>query len=153
MNLILNRKFKLEKYSIGKLYVDGRFFCDTLEDTDRGLTNKMPLSEIQRLKKKGITAIPLGTYQVVLNVYSPKFGAKSQYAFCKGFLPRLLNVPGYEGVLIHIGNTPADTDGCILVGKNNIKGMVTNSATTFKSLYTQLEAAAKRGETINLTIL
>jgi len=153
MNLILNRKFKLEKYSIGKLYVDGRFFCDTLEDTDRGLTNKMPLSEIQRLKKKGITAIPLGTYQVVLNVYSPKFGAKSQYAFCKGFLPRLLNVPGYEGVLIHIGNTPADTEGCILVGKNNIKGMVTNSATTFKSLYTQLEAAAKRGETINLTIL
>lgn len=153
MNLILNRKFKLEKYSIGKLYVDGRFFCDTLEDTDRGLTNKMPLSEIQRLKKKGITAIPLGTYQVVLNVYSPKFGAKSQYAFCKGFLPRLLSVPGYEGVLIHIGNTPADTEGCILVGKNNIKGMVTNSAATFKSLYTQLEAATKRGETINLTIL
>lgn len=153
MNLILNRKFKLEKYSIGKLYVDGRFFCDTLEDTDRGLTNKMPLSEIQRLKKKGITAIPLGTYQVVLNVYSPKFGAKSQYAFCKGFLPRLLNVPGYEGVLIHVGNTPADTDGCILVGKNNIKGMVTNSAITFKSLYTLLEAATKRGETINLTIL
>lgn len=153
MNLILNRKFKLEKYSIGKLYVDGRFFCDTLEDTDRGLTNKMPLSEIQRLKKKGITAIPLGTYQVVLNIYSPKFGGKSQYAFCKGFLPRLLNVPGYEGVLIHIGNTPADTEGCILVGKNNIKGMVTNSAATFKSLYTLLEAATKRGETINLTIL
>lgn len=153
MNLILNRKFKLEKYSIGKLYIDGRYFCDTLEDTDRGLTNKMSLSEIQRLKKKGITAIPLGTYEVTLKFYSPKFGAKSQYSFCGGMLPRLVNVPGYEGVLIHIGNYATDTEGCILVGRNTIKGAVTNSAATFRELYGILKEADKRGEKINLTIL
>ena len=153
MNLVLNRKYKLPKYSIGKLYINGKYFCDTLEDTDRGLTAGMSLATINSLKKKGITAIPLGTYEITLNVYSPKFGARSQYAFCKGYLPRLLKVPGYEGVLIHIGNRPEDTEGCILVGENTIKGMVTSSTDTFKRLYKELETATAKGEQIILTII
>ena len=153
MNLFLDRKYKLPKYSIGKLYVNGKYFCDTLEDTDRGLKSTMSLPEIQKIKQKGITAIPTGTYEITLKTYSPKFGSRSQYSFCKGYLPRLLNVLGYDGILIHIGNYPSDTDGCILVGKNTIKGAVLNSTACFKNLYKELETAANKGEKLYITIL
>ena len=153
MNLFLDRKYKLSKYSIGKLYVNGKYFCDTLEDTDRGLKSTMSPYEIQKIKQKGITAIPTGTYEITLKTYSQKFGSRSQYSFCKGYLPRLLNVPGYDGILIHIGNYPSDTDGCILVGKNTIKGAVLNSTACFKNLYKELETAANKGEKLYITIL
>lgn len=153
MNLFLDRKYKLSKYSIGKLYVNGKYFCDTLEDTDRGLKSTMSPYEIQKIKQKGITAIPTGTYEITLKTYSSKFGSRSQYSFCKGYLPRLLNVPGYDGILIHIGNYPSDTDGCILVGKNTIKGAVLNSTACFKNLYKELETAANKGEKLYITIL
>jgi hypothetical protein len=135
MKLLLKRRFKGESYTIGSLYVDGVYFCDTLEDTDRGLTQSMPLSEIRKLKIAGQTAIPTGTYKVVTNVVSPKYSTREAYRFCGGKVPRLLDVPGYEGVLIHIGNYAKDTEGCILVGENKVKGQVVNSTATFKRLY------------------
>lgn len=151
MKITVKRIAKQPTYTIGKLYVDDKYFCDTLEDTDRGLTSSMSLSEIQKLKKQGITAIPTSTYDVTLDVISPKFSKYKQYNFCNGKLPRLLNVPGYEGVLIHIGNKPEDTEGCILVGYNTVKGQVTNSTDTFKKLYALLLEAKNNNEQITIT--
>lgn len=114
--LLLKRIARKPGYTIGKLFVDGVYFCDTLEDTDR-LDKCMSLDEIKAKKIPNQTAIPEGTYKVIVNT-SPKF---------KRLLPRLINVPGYEGVLIHRGNTAADTAGCILVGENKQVGKVLNS--------------------------
>lgn len=138
MKLELKRIFRGPKYTIGKLYVDNQYVCDTLEDTDRGLKQTDSLSSIQKKKVYGQTAIPTGTYGITLNVISPKFKDRSWAKFCNGKLPRLLNVPGYDGVLIHVGNKPEDTLGCILVGYNKIKGQLINSTEAFKKLYSVL---------------
>ena len=152
MELKLKRIFKGDKYTIGNLFINDKKFCDTLEDTDRGLDASMSVSKIIALKKFGITAIPKGTYEVVMNVVSAKFSKYKQYTFCGGRVPRLLNVPGYDGVLMHIGNKPEDTAGCILVGKNTVKGMITSSTETFMSFYKILEDASKKNEKIHITI-
>ena len=95
MELIVDRKWKKQSYTISNLLVDGKWFCNVLEDTDRGLDDSMSVAKIKSLKKSGITAIPSGTYGVTLDVYSPKFGPKSFYKeTCNGKLPRLLNVKG-----------------------------------------------------------
>ncbi len=150
MKLKLKRIARRETYTIGRLYIDGEYFCDTIEDTDRGLQQSLPLSVNQAKKKKGATAIPVGTYRVTLDVKSPRFSQKQQYKFCEGRLPRLVNVPAFDGVLIHIGNTAKDTEGCILVGRNTKVGMVTDSTNTFLKLYSRLQDA--RGEDIFITI-
>jgi hypothetical protein len=153
MKLVLKRIAKKSNYTIGKLYVDGTYFCDTLEDTDRGLSDSMKITEIQSKKIYGETAIPTGVYDITLNVYSPKFGAKSFYKeVCNGYLPRLLNVKGFDGILIHSGNKPTDTLGCILVGENKAVGQVLNSQTTFKKLYTVLKQAIDDGGSITIRI-
>lgn len=134
MKLLLKRIAKMEKYTIGKLYIDGKYFSDTLEDTDRNLTNTMSKDEIAKMKVYGKTAIPTGTYVVDMNTVSPKFGKRSWAQPYEGKVPRLQDVPGYEGVLIHPGNTADDTSGCILVGRNKVKGQVVESQNTFHSL-------------------
>lgn len=134
MKLLLKRIAKMEKYTIGKLYIDGKYFSDTLEDTDRNLTSTMSKDEIAKVKVYGKTAIPTGTYVVDMNTVSPKFGKRSWAQPYKGKVPRLQDVPGYEGVLIHPGNTADDTLGCILVGRNKVKGQVVESQDTFHSL-------------------
>jgi len=144
MKLTLNRIYKGETYTIGRLYIDGEYFCDTIEDTDRGLNDNMLVEEIKKIKKAGVTAIPTGIYKIVMNVISPKYSQvkyQKQYGYINGKLPRLVNVKGYDGILIHIGNTAKDTDGCILVGENKVKGQVINSTDTFKRLYKKLEEA------------
>lgn len=141
MELRLKRIARRSTYTIGKLYVDGEYFCDTLEDADRGLRQDMPLAVIRATKRKGITAIPTGRYRVTLDVQSPKFSKKAIYQFCNGYLPRLINVPGYEGVLIHVGNTDKDTEGCLLVGRNTQVGKVLESRKTFIALYDRLLGA------------
>ena len=146
MELTLDRKYKLTGYTIGKLYLGGVYFCDTLEDKVRELG--MDGSG----KIKGMTAIPPGRYRVTLDVKSPKYSARPAYYFCEGRVPRLLNVPYFEGILIHIGNTANDTEGCILVGENKQKGKVINSTTTYRRLWYALEEYRKKGETIYITI-
>lgn len=152
LNILLDRKYKLEKYTIGKLHIDGKYFCDTIEDKDRGLTQEMSLEEIKKRKVYGETAIPRGTYEVTLKVQSPKYKDRKQYAFCKGYVPRLKNVKGYEGVLIHIGNYAKDSLGCILVGENKVKGAVVNSTVWFKKLYEILRKADEAGKKIFIEI-
>ena len=141
MELLLERIARRDTYTIGHLSIDGKRFCDTCEDTDRGLRQDLPLSVNQAKKRRGITAIPVGRYRVTLDVKSPKYSKKKQYDFCKGFVPRLINVPAFEGILIHIGNTAADSEGCILVGRNTKVGMVPESTKTFKALYEVLRKA------------
>lgn len=154
MKLLLDRVWKKDSYTIGKLYVDDLFLCNTLEDTDRGLSQSMSLEEIKKIKKASITAIPVGVYTIDMDTVSPRFSKNSWFVkTCNGAkLPRLKDVPGFTGVLIHTGNTAKDTDGCILVGKNNVKGMVTNSKETFLCLYNKLITAHKKGEAITITI-
>lgn len=149
MELELKRIAKRDTYTIGHLYVDGVRFCDTLEDTDRGLDQKMSLAVLKARKRKGITAIPTGRYRVTLGVKSPKYSKRPQYDFCEGYVPRLINVPAYDGILIHIGNYPQDTEGCILVGRNTKVGAVLQSTETFKKLYATLK---KSTENIYITI-
>lgn len=118
-----------ETYTIGKLYVDGKYVCDTIEDKDRGLDNSMTVNEILRRKIKGQTAIPTGHYVVEIT-YSPKF---------KRMMPLLLGVKGYSGIRIHSGNTSKDTEGCLLVGKNTQVGMVTESRNTYQRLFAMMQ--------------
>ncbi len=157
MNITLIRKYKLPTYTIGKLYIDGEYFCDTLEDKDRGLTDNMTVSEISKIKVKNETAIPTGTYSITLNIVSPRFSVSSFYKqVCNGKLPRILNVKGFDGILIHVGegiNGKNLTSGCILVGKNTIKGGLTNSKECFKELYKLLKDRYDRGEKIIIKIL
>ena len=150
MEIVLNRKWKKPNYTIGELSIDGKKFCETLEDTDRGLKDTMNINEIKTIKKPHITAIPTGTYQVTLNVVSPRFGSRKFYKeVCNGKVPRLLNVKGFDGVLIHSGNKAKDTDGCILVGQNKVVGQVINSQATFRELY-KLLLSSKNNITIKI---
>lgn len=135
MKLLLERRYKKPGYTVGRLYVDGMFFCDTLEDRVRELSREKKIA--------GETAIPAGCYEVIVNI-SPKFKRK---------LPRLLNVPGFEGILIHRGNTPEDTAGCILVGENKAVGKVLNSTPYELRLTEMIERAQTAGESITIEIL
>ena len=152
MKLTLIRTYKSPQYTIGKLYIDGTYFCDTLEDPDRGLNDSLSLQEIQKLKVYGDTAIPIGTYKFNIDVISPKFKNRVWAKPCGGKLPRLENVKGYEGVLIHVGNTVKDTLGCILVGQNKVKGQVINSTNTFLELYKKIKKAYNNKEELSITI-
>ena len=143
MRILLQRHALKAGYTIGRMEINGRYFCDTLEDTDRGLRESMTEAEIAALKVKGATAIPTGTYRIDMQTRSPRFGR---------VLPRLVSVKGYSGVLIHSGNTADDTEGCILVGENRERGKVLNSRATLESLLVFLRAAQAEGEEIELTI-
>lgn len=149
MELLLRRIARKEKYTIGRLYIDGTYFCDTLEDTDRGLSQDEGLAVCKRKKIYGVTAIPTGRYRVLTNVVSQRFSKYRQYQFCGGRLPRIINVPAFEGVLIHIGNYPKDTEGCVLVGRNTVVGAVMDSTATFKKLMERLKDG---GDYIYITV-
>lgn len=139
IKLLLKRIARRPMYTIGKMYVNGEYFCDTLEDADRGLSQGISLEENRLRKVKGKTAIPTGTYKVTLDVVSNRFSKQKAYQFCNGKVPRLVDVPAFEGVLIHIGNDANDTEGCILVGENKQVGKVLNSTATFRKLYERIK--------------
>jgi hypothetical protein len=131
MKLRLERLYYKEEYTIGKLYINDEYYCDTLEDKDRELNNDMSLADILNIKVYGRTAIPKGTYKVTIT-YSPKF---------KTNLPLINDVIGYSGIRIHQGNTHNNTSGCILVGENKIKGQLINSKNTLSKLLSILSNA------------
>ena len=139
MQLVLERKWKKSNYTIGNLYINGKWIANTLEDVDRNLNSSMSVEQIKAIKKPKITAIPTGTYEVTLNVVSPKF---SKYPFYNsingGRVPRLLNVKGFEGILIHVMDGPKGaelSEGCIGVGRNLIKGGLLQGKEYYKKLY------------------
>lgn len=134
MELLVQRIAKKSEYTIGRLFVDGKYLCDTLEDRVRDLTKER--------KVPGETAIPAGRYRVIVNV-SPKFGRE---------LPRLLDVPGFEGILIHKGNSARDSAGCVLLGENKEKGRVVNSTPYELRLTRLIKEAIQRGEEVWITV-
>ncbi|MDN5752560.1 MAG: DUF5675 family protein [Nitrosospira sp.] len=121
MELRVERTDFSESSTIGRLYVDDQFECYTLED------------KVRPVKIKGKTAIPAGRYEVVIN-QSQRFGR---------LLPLFLNVPNFEGVRIHPGNTAADTEGCILVGETKNEGFVGQSKVAFERLFSKLKTASE----------
>lgn len=134
MKFTLRRIAKKESYTIGNLYVNGEYLCNTLEDKYRDL--------LAEPKVPNATAIPNGTYDIIMTM-SPRF---------KRRLPCLLDVPFFTGILIHRGNTSKDTSGCILPGENTIKGVVTNSTFWEKRIVALCESAQVRGEKITIEI-
>ena len=142
MKLRLERLWPKKDYTVGRLYVDDRLFCNTLEDriVDK---NKNGVFDGDEKKVYGESAIPYGTYKIIYN-WSPKFGRN---------LPRLLNVPHFEGILIHPGNTAADSAGCILVGKNTEVGRLTNSRYFSDELNILIDEAQQKGEPITIEIV
>ncbi len=142
MKLRLERLWPKKDYTVGRLYVDDRLFCNTLEDriVDK---NKNGVFDGDEKKVYGKSAIPYGTYKIIYN-WSPKFGRN---------LPRLLNVPHFEGILIHPGNTAADSAGCILVGKNTEVGRLTNSRYISDELNKLIDEAQQKGEPITIEIV
>lgn len=142
MEIRVKRIARKDGYTIGQMSLNGDYFCDTLEDTDRGLKDTMQVNEILAKKVKGQTAIPTGKYDVILT-FSPRF---------KRVLPLLLNVKGYEGVRAHAGNQNKDTEGCLLVGENKVKGQVINSRATLERLMSVLLECEKRKEKVTILI-
>jgi hypothetical protein len=139
MELILKRRFLKPNYTIGKLTISDLFNCDTLEDTTRDIDR----DGVNEIKVWGKTSIPFGKYEIDIT-YSPKF---------KRQMPILLNVNGFTGVRIHSGNTPLDTQGCILVGINNQIGRVNNSTEKYNELFDLLTLAKSKGEKITIEII
>lgn len=152
MELILKRRFKGLKYTIGSLFINNEYFCDTIEDIDRYLDSSMSLEDIKNIKVYGETAIPYGTYKIDMNTISSKFKDRTWAKPYGGKLPRLLNVKGFDGVLIHVGNNEQDTLGCLIVGENKLKGKVINSTITFNNLMDRLLESHIAGEEIHITI-
>lgn len=130
MKLTLKRIALRSTYTIGRLYVDGNYFCDTLEDTVRDL-NKNGKFDNGEKKVYAKTAIPYGTYEIKWT-YSPRF---------KKYTPQLMNVPSFEGIRIHSGNSSTDTEGCLLLGENKKVGMVLNSRATISKFYPLIKEA------------
>ena len=153
MKMTNKRRYTAQTDTIGTLSIDGVPFCDTLEDTDRGLHTGMTVKGIKANKVPGKTAIPKGIYTVDTNTVSPRFKARSWARPYGGIVPRLEAVPGFVGTLIHPGNSADDTDGCILVGRNTVVGGLTESKKTYMKLMSLLTAARDRGETITIEIV
>lgn len=141
MDLLVKRLWPKTNYCVGRMYIDGKFFCNTLEpkvvDVDK--SGKFDGNE---KKVYGESAIPYGTYKIVYTE-SPRFKRK---------LPRLVDVPHFEGILIHPGNTVEDTQGCILVGKNTSTGRLSDSRVTSDHLNALIDRTIKNGGEVTITI-
>jgi Family of unknown function (DUF5675) len=131
MKLTLKRKHGTVGFTHGKLYLDGDYICDTLEDQERPV------------KIDGATCIKTGEYRVIVDM-SARFRRR---------MPLLLNVPNFTGVRIHSGNTAKDTDGCILVGAYLSEGYIKNSRFAFNKLFTKIDSAIKNGGGVSIEIV
>lgn len=135
MEITVKRIYLGPTYTIGNMYIDGNYVCDTLEDTVRDI-NKNGKFDAGEYKVYGETAIPYGRYEVRWT-FSSRF---------KKYMPELINVPNFSGIRIHSGNTAKDTLGCILLGKNTKKGMVTESKITCNKVYPLIKDACSKGK-------
>jgi hypothetical protein len=142
MELRLKRLYPKKNYTIGKLYINGVFYCDTLEDPVRDYNKDGDLDDPGEGKVWGNTAIPYGTYEVVVT-WSPKF---------KRMLPLVMGVKHFTGIRIHAGNTIADTAGCILPGENKSPGRVMNSRVYETQITSIVMLGLQRGEQVKIII-
>lgn len=136
LELVVFRRYKKAGYTIGDMYVDGKWFCNTLEPQWRDYENGAQ-------KEKGESAIPEGRYEV-REVLSPRR---------KMFVPQLVGVPMFEAIQIHPGNTKKDTEGCILVGYNEKRGEVLRSRLTYTRLFEKLKTAWSVHMSVYVTVI
>jgi hypothetical protein len=142
MKIDVTRIYKKELYTIGEMKINGTWFCNTLEDKDRGMSQELSASQNKKLKVYGQTAIPTGTYTVTVTWW-PKYRLR---------VPLLHNVPAFDGILIHNGVNQNHTLGCILVGLNKERGKLTDGKRFMNELTNKVDDATKRGETTTITI-
>ena len=156
MEILVYRKWPKAGYCLGRVYIDGQLICNSLEDEDRGLSDAMDERTIRNRKIYGKTAIPRGRYIIDMETVSPKFSKKEFYMdVCQGKLPRLKNVKGFEGILLHVADGPKGADlleGCIGIGLNKKVGQLCDGKETFKKVYALMKEAHDRGEIIYITI-
>jgi len=146
LKITVERKWPKADYTIGIMLINGKRYFETLENTVRDLKGG-------EKKVYGKTAIPAGTYELDMKTKSPRFQERTWAKLFGGIVPRLKDVPGFDGVLIHPGNTAADTSGCILIGRNTAKGMLTESQKTYMLLMENyLMPAAAAGQKIIIEI-
>lgn len=162
MKLRLERTALKSTYTIGHLYYVAEsgskvYICDVVEDKVRDVNKNGKFDPPTEVKIKGQTAIPYGTYNVTLHVRSPKFSNFTKYPYAKkynGYMPRLLNVPSFEGILIHCGSSANSSAGCLIVGYNKVVGRVVDSQKAFFYLMDKyLVPAKERGEKIEIEIV
>jgi len=142
MYIYVHRHYLGSTYTIGRMYVNGEYYCDSLEDKDRGLSKSLTLERNKAMKVYGKTAIPIGVYQVGLHKWT-KYNI---------VVPILQNVPAFEGILIHNGKNENNTEGCILVGENTIKGQLTNGYRYMTDLTNMIRKAIRSGESVKIEI-
>lgn len=143
MTIRIDRQWKKAEYTISRVYVNGRYYgCNALEDTDRGLLQAMQIAEIQKRKIKGKTAIPRGYYDVKIT-WSEKYQRN---------MPLVVDVPGFSGIRLHSGNSAKDTEGCILFGKNDKVGWISDSRYWTDKIYRLINTALAKGEKITLIV-
>ena len=156
MNILLERLYKKEGYTIGKISINGEYICNSLEDKDYGFssaTNESVIFNAKVLHPKAV-AIPKGVYEVSTQYYRnfavthPWYNTTS----CKGHIPCLVGVPAFSGILIHCGSNAGHTSGCILVGYNTIKGGLTDTKKAFVKLCDRIMECAKRKEKVFIEI-
>ena len=156
MKLLLNRKYCKDTYTIGMLYevTNGveRYICDVIEDKVRDLNKDGDLNDPGEGKVMHQTAIPYGTYEVLLTV-SPTFKNKSWAKPYNGIVPLLNNVPHFSGIRIHPGTDASSSSGCLIVGLNTARGRVTQSVDMYNKLMRLLLQAKNEGEKIEITIV
>lgn len=157
MKLLLERIYTCKTYTIGHLYLiendEKKYLMDTIEDSDRKLDDEMSLEDIKKKKVYCETAIPTGNYRITMNVQSPSYSKKTYYKnYCNGYLPRLLNVKGFDGILMHRGTTAEHSCGCIIVGYNKIKGGLVDSQKAFEMLMEKY-LQPNKNETITIEIV
>lgn len=148
----LKRIAMRETYTIGRLFINGEYVCDTIEDCDRGLMDYMPEMEIRQKKIYGQTAIPHGSYNVTLTM-SKTFSGRPWAKMYNGLVPSLENVKGFSGIRIHPANSAEELQGCIAPGENKVVGKVINSTAAYYRIMNLLMPAWESGTPINITIL
>lgn len=153
LRLKTDRAWKKADYTIGRFFVNDTRFCESLEDPDRGLDQSMNILDILAMKVPGVTAIPRGTYKVILSV-SPRFKKKRWAQKYGGLVPEIVGVKGYSGVRIHPSNYASELEGCIAVGENKVKGGIINSVKWYEELMSKyIFPAWTRKEDITIEIL
>ena len=143
MKIEIKRIAKRDTYTISKVYIRGKYFCDALEPRDRGWTNEMGSASIHQMRDFGHDAIPTGIYTVHLHWMNK----------LQAMRPQVMDVPGFNGIFFHEGNTAKDTRGCILLGENSAIGFVGKSKAYIKKFTDIVTDCEKRQEKVELEVL
>lgn len=151
MKILIDRNYKYPKYTVGEVYVNGTFYCYSMEDIDRGLHTDMPMRYFKERKVYGETAIPCGTYEVIID-WSPKFKRYMPHVMWRNADGKLVEVPGFSGIRLHPLNTAEDSLGCIGFGDWKGSNRIVNSKTMTSIITDKIQAARNEKETVILEI-